>query len=142
MLFLIRKLLRKNNWLQNCQVYMSDLIANCYAKLTTEDGSLGKASYIQHYGIYYPEKPGKLRVVFDCSDSHKGMCLNDNLLQDLNITNNLVGVLLSFRQESIAVEGDIQLKFLFKTRLLLIFVVEGWRFENFSPDIQNDCSYF
>ena len=57
------------------------------------------------------EKPGKLRVVFDCSAKYKGICLNDILLQGPDITNNLVGVLLRFCQESIAVQGDIQSMF-------------------------------
>ena len=90
---------------------MSDLITNGYAKLATEDGPIGKSWYIPHHGIYHPEKPGKLRVVFDCSAKYRGICLNDILLQGPDITNNLVGVLLRFRRESIAVQGDIQSMF-------------------------------
>ena len=106
-----RKLLRDNNLLKDYQVYMSDLITNGYAKLATGDGPIGKTWYIPHHGIYHPEKPGKLRVVFDCSAKYKGICLNDILLQGPDITNNLVGVLLRFRRESIAVQGDIQSMF-------------------------------
>ena len=82
---------------------MSDLITNGYAKLATENGPIGKTWYIPHHGIYHPEKPGKLRVVFDCSAKYKGICLNDILLQGPDTTNNLVGLLLRFCRESTAV---------------------------------------
>ena len=110
-LSLKRKLLRDNNLLEDYQVYMSDLIADSYAKLATVDGPIGKTWYISHHGIYHPEKPGILRVDFDCLAKYKGICLNDILLQGPDITNNLVGVLYRFRRESIAVQGDIQLMF-------------------------------
>ena len=58
-----RKLLRDNKVLKDYQVYLSDLIANGYAKLATEDGTIGKTWCILHHGIYHPDKPGKLRIV-------------------------------------------------------------------------------
>ena len=66
-----RKPFSYNNLLKDYQVYMSDLITNCYAKLATENGPIGKTWYIPHHGIYHPKKPGKLRVVFDCSAKYK-----------------------------------------------------------------------
>ena len=27
----------------------------------------GQVRYIPHHGVYHPKKPGKIRVVFDCS---------------------------------------------------------------------------
>ena len=97
--------------LRDYHVYMSDLIANCNAELATEDGPKSK-TYTPHHKIYHPEKPGKLRVVFDCSAEYKEvLCLNDILLQGPDITNNLVCVLLRFRRESIAVHGDIHSMF-------------------------------
>ena len=52
-----------------------------------------------------------IRVVFDCSARYKGFCLNDHLLLGSDITSNLIGVLLRFRRESIAIQGDIQSMF-------------------------------
>ena len=61
--------------------------------------------------MYHPEKPGKIRVVFDCSVKFDGVSLNINLLQGPNITNTLVGVLLRFRREGIATQADFKLMF-------------------------------
>ena len=53
-----------------------------------------KAYYIQHHGVYHPNKPQKrIRVVFDCSAKSAGCSLNDILLQEPSMTNSLVGFL-------------------------------------------------
>jgi len=106
-----RKLSKDNTLLQNYQAYISDLIKNGFAEPVIDEGLPGKTWYIPHHGVYHTEKPGKLRVVFDCSAKFKGVSLNDIFLQGPDITNNLVGVLLRFRRESIAIQGDIQSMF-------------------------------
>ena len=53
----------------------------------------------------------KIRVVFDCSAHSQGTSLNDELFQGPDLTNNLVGVLIRFRQEPVAVMGDVQSMF-------------------------------
>ncbi|KAK3748954.1 hypothetical protein QZH41_006840 [Actinostola sp. cb2023] len=58
-----------------------------------------------------PKKPGKIRVVFDCSATYNGESLNRQLLQGPDLTNNLVGVLFRFRQEPIAFMCDIEKMF-------------------------------
>ena len=67
--------------------------------------------YIPHHGVYHKKKPGKIRVVFDCSVSHHGFSLNQQLLQGPDLTNNLTGVLCRFRRERIAFMCDIQAMF-------------------------------
>ena len=47
-------------------------------------------------------------VVFDLSADYKGRCLNRKLLSGPDLTNQIVGVLLRFREEKIAVMGDIE----------------------------------
>jgi hypothetical protein len=64
---------------------------------------------LPHHGVFHPRK-NKLRVVFDCAARYHGSSLND-LLQGPNLTNTLVGVLLTFRQEGIAIMGDIDSMF-------------------------------
>ena len=87
--------------------FMSNVIAEGYAELVPgkDDGTLQKREvwYIPHHGVYHPKKPNKIRVVFDASATYKGVSLNKRLLQGPDLTNNLIGVLCRFRQESVAV---------------------------------------
>ncbi|XP_070566165.1 uncharacterized protein [Ptychodera flava] len=71
----------------------------------------GRVWYIPHHGVYHPKKPEKIRVVFDCSAKFQGVSLNNLLLQGPDLTNNLLGVLLRFRQEPIALMADIEAMF-------------------------------
>ena len=61
--------------------------------------------YIPHFAT-----GEKFRVVFDCAARFCGVSLND-LLQDPDLTNNLVGVLSRFRQEPVAFAADIKAMF-------------------------------
>ena len=67
--------------------------------------------YIPHHGVYNPKKPGKIRVVFDCSAKYKSTSLNDHLLTGPDLINPLIGVLCRFREEPIAIMGDIERMF-------------------------------
>ncbi len=90
--------------------YMMDLIDRGDAEVCTE-GNDGEKWYIPHHGVYHPKKPGKLRVVFDCSARYKGSSLNDHLLTGPDMINNLTGVLIRFRQHHIALMCDIEKMF-------------------------------
>lgn len=67
-----------------------------------------KSWYIPHHSVYHPKKPEKIRVVFDCSAEFEGQSLNRLLLQGLDLTNSLLGVLCRFRQEPVAFACDIE----------------------------------
>lgn len=93
--------------------FLSDVIDQGYAEVVPEDQlnqEDGKQWCIPHHGVYHPRK-GKLRVVFDCGAVYKGTSLNCKLLQGPDLTNSLVGVLLRFRQEPVALMADIQAMF-------------------------------
>lgn len=64
--------------------------------------------YLPHHPIFHPRKPGKVRVVFDCAAKFLGVSLNDMLLQGPDLNNNLIGVLMGFREEPVAVVADIE----------------------------------
>ncbi|XP_062592785.1 uncharacterized protein LOC134254258 [Saccostrea cucullata] len=50
-------------------------------------------------------------MVFDSSAIYQGYSLNSTLLQGPDLTNNLLGVLLRFRKERVAITGDIEQMF-------------------------------
>ena len=50
----------------------------------------------------------KLRVVFDAAARYGNTSLNDQLLQGPEVTSNLLGVLLRFREHDIAIKGDVE----------------------------------
>lgn len=63
--------------------------------------------YIPHHGVYHPQKK-KLRVVFDYAASFQGVSLNNQLLQGPDMTNPLIGVVIRFRQKSVAMLADVE----------------------------------
>ncbi len=90
--------------------FIEKLLLNDYAeKVPAEQVHIeeGKAWYIPHHGVYHKRKK-TLRVVFDCSSPFKNISLNGELLQGPDLTNNLLGVLIRFRKESIALMADVR----------------------------------
>jgi hypothetical protein len=71
----------------------------------------GKSWYLPHHPVFHPQKPEKVRVVFDCSAKYRSTSLNDQLLQGPDLTNSLIGVLNRFRQGPIAFMADVEAMF-------------------------------
>ena len=67
--------------------------------------------YLPHHPVFHARKPEKVRVVFDCAAKYLGTSLNDQLLQGPDLNNNLIGVLMRFREENVAVVSDIESMF-------------------------------
>ncbi|VDH99300.1 Hypothetical predicted protein [Mytilus galloprovincialis] len=79
-------------------------------KLTKEEMEIhsGPIHYIPHHEVLKPEsKSTPLRIVFNSSSSYMGHTLNDYWAKGSNVINDLLAVLIRFRQESIALAGDI-----------------------------------
>ncbi|XP_043222648.1 uncharacterized protein LOC122381925 [Amphibalanus amphitrite] len=109
-----KRMLRDEKYLRDYSRFVSELIEKDYAeKVSREslDACWGRTWYIPHHGVYHPAKPDKIRVVYDCSASYRGVSLNDRLLQGPNLTSSLIGVLLRFRQEPFAIMGDVEKMF-------------------------------
>ena len=64
-----------------------------------------------------PNKPGKVRVVFDAAASYKGTSLNDQLVAGPDLLNSLVGVIMRFRLHDVAMIADIETMF-FQVRVI------------------------
>ena len=87
--------------------------------------------YLPHHPVINPNKPEKLQVVFDCAATYHGTSLNDQLLQGLDLMNGLIGVLIRFRQDLVALMADIESMFHEvhvpdKDRDVLHFFVVAW----------------
>lgn len=67
--------------------------------------------YLPFFGIYHTQKPSQIRVVFDFSAQFEGTSLNDVLLSGPNMNNSLLGVLIRFRKNAVAITADIQQMF-------------------------------
>ena len=46
--------------------------------------------YLPHHSVVHPQKPDKVRVVFDCAASYRGTSLNAQVLQGPDLTNKLL----------------------------------------------------
>lgn len=77
----------------------------------TETEIEGKIWYLPHHAVFNPNKPDKLRVVFDCAANYLGASLNESVSQGPDLTNKLLGVLLRFREGSVALMADIEAMF-------------------------------
>lgn len=79
------------------------------AKLSSERIHNSKeAWYIPHHVISHNNKD---HIVFDCSFTFQGQCLNKYLLPGPILGRTLLGVLLCFRQRSAAVSGKVKSMF-------------------------------
>ncbi|XP_045210548.2 uncharacterized protein LOC123561953 [Mercenaria mercenaria] len=107
-----RKLSRDNVLHEMYTKTVTNYIDKGYAKEVTNEGSNSKRIwYLPHHPVTNVNKPGKVRVVFDCAAKYKDISLNSQLIQGPDMMNSLVGVLTRFRQEQIAISADIEAMF-------------------------------
>lgn len=82
--------------------FVQDMINSSHAELATDKADDGKVWYIPHFNIYHPKKK-KLRVVFGASVRYGNQSLNDELLTGPDHIYSLIGILLRFRKNLIAI---------------------------------------
>ena len=82
---------------------------NFARKLTKQEleNYKGPVHYIAHHEVVRPEKTTPIRIVFNSSASFQGHRLNDYWMKGPDLLNSLFGVTLRFRENEVAVTGDI-----------------------------------
>ena len=107
-----KRLMKNPVLLENYKSGITELIEANHAEPAPEEpGKNRHVWYIPHHNVVNPRKPNKFRIVFDCAVRYQE-CLNEQVCQGPNLMNSLIGVLLRFRENKIAIQGDIKGMFL------------------------------
>ncbi|KAL4009495.1 hypothetical protein ACER0C_003347 [Sarotherodon galilaeus] len=106
-----RTLNRKPEMREHYVAFMEKILSNGHAEVAPPLKKGEECWYLPTFGVYHPQKPNQIRVVFDSSAQYLGVSLNNVLLTGPDLNNTLVGVLLRFRTESVAIMADIQQMF-------------------------------
>ena len=68
----------------------------------------GPVHYISHHEVLRPDKKSTpIRIVFNSSSVYQGHRLNDYWLKGPDLLNSIFGVVLRFRENQVAISGDI-----------------------------------
>ena len=103
----LKRFIRDNKFFLDYKKYMNDLLEKGYARRCNETPT-GKTWYIPHHAVYHPSVPGKIRVIFDCSAEFEGRSINKELLPGPDLTNQIVSILIRYREEKVAVMADVK----------------------------------
>lgn len=87
---------------------MDQLIQKHHAEVAPPISSDEECWYLPLFRVYHPKKPNKIRLVFDSSSKCEGQSLNDVLLSGPDLTNSLLGVLMRFCTEKVAIMADVE----------------------------------
>ena len=79
-------------------------------KLSEEEFThTGPTFYLPHHEVYKADSTSTpIRIVFNAAASYQGFSLNNMLAKGPDVINNLVGILLRFREEEVGMVGDIR----------------------------------
>ena len=107
-----KRLLKDPELHRKYSLFMDDLFDKGHAQKVPEDQREGSpAWYLPHHPVIHPQKPDKVRVVFDCAAKFQNVSLNQQILQGPDLTNSLTGVLTRFSEQPIAIMADIEKMF-------------------------------
>ncbi|KAK3731883.1 hypothetical protein QZH41_005772 [Actinostola sp. cb2023] len=93
--------------------FMQSLLDHGHAEVVPLDevATTKPGWYLPHFGVYNPQKPNKVRVVYDAAAECGGVSLNSLLLPGPDLTNSLIGILLRFRESPVAFMADVEQMF-------------------------------
>ena len=89
------------------------IVAKRYiTEVLPESDTAAKAWFHPHHPVTNINKPGKVRTVTNASSTYQGVSLNSSLLTGPDLLCNLTGLVMRFRQGTVAVSADIEAMFL------------------------------
>lgn len=78
--------------------FLQKMLDNDHAEIAPPLERAKEHWYLPTFGVYHPQKPDQIKVVFDSSAEYEGVSLKDVLLHGPDLNNTLLGVLLCFRR--------------------------------------------
>ena len=87
------------------------MTAKVYARKADNNDKSGKNIIHSTSWVVHPAKPGKVCVVIDCSAEYRGTSLNNQLISGPDLTNQVVGVLTTFREKQVIFNADVDAMF-------------------------------
>ncbi|TWW54610.1 hypothetical protein D4764_0264710 [Takifugu flavidus] len=105
--------MKNKEFLEDYRRFMDTILEKGYAMEVPQDQLShddNRVWYVPHHGVYHLKKK-KIRVVFDCNATFQDVPLNGQLMQGPDLTNKLIGALMRFREEPIAMMADIESMF-------------------------------
>ena len=131
--FLKQKFIKNAEFYNDYKICIQPMITSGYIEnVESTKGQEGKTWFIPHHGMYHKDKPGKVRVTFDCSAKFKGICLNNCLYHGPYLTFcwmsfcGFDGRVLLFKLMWKAC--SIKYKFPLKLRFNVFSLVERWKY--------------
>ena len=109
---LLSKRFQRDNLLyEKYKSNIEEFLSKGYARKLTKaeiSNNNNRIRYLPHHPVMNPNKPCKVRTVLDAAAKYDGKSLNDYLITGPDLLNNLVGILLRFRKNPVALVADIE----------------------------------
>ena len=64
--------------------------------------------YVPHLLVLNPNKPDKVRRVYNAASKFGGVSLNDNLMAGPDLLQSLIGIIFKFKEKQIALTADVE----------------------------------
>ena len=96
--------MKDKDLLEKYRTTMNDYIEKGHTEMVPEEELITRNRpvwFLPHHPVTHPLKPDKVRVVYDCAAKFGQTSLNQQLLQGPDQTNQLVGVLSRFGQNTV-----------------------------------------
>ena len=90
---------------------MNRFIDQGFAEKVDSENKGNRIWYLPHFRVQNANKPGKVRLVFDAAAKTAKTSLNDLLLSGPDLLKSLLGVLMRFREFSVAIKGTSKICF-------------------------------